>query len=136
GCGACVAACPNASAMLFTSAKVSHLALLPQGQPERSRRVRAMVAQMQAEMFGACTNLGECEAVCPKGIKLENIARMNREFLKAAWAFRKEAAMAGGGWEEVGFSILDWQQAAKIKGSAEFVVFELVARHRDKPQTL
>lgn len=92
GCGACVAACPNASAVLFTSAKISHLALLPQGQPERTRRVRNMVEQMQAEMFGACTNHGECEAVCPKGIKLENIARMNREFLKAGWAFREEAA--------------------------------------------
>jgi succinate dehydrogenase / fumarate reductase iron-sulfur subunit len=97
GCGACVAACPNASAVLFTSAKVSHLALLPQGQPERYRRVRAMVEQMQAEMFGACTNLGECEAVCPKGIKLENIARMNRDFMKAVWTFREEAVMAGGG---------------------------------------
>jgi len=97
GCGACVAACPNAAAVLFTSAKVSHLSLLPQGQPERYRRVRAMVAQMQAEMFGACTNLGECEAVCPKGIKLENIARMNREFMKAAWTLREEASVAGGG---------------------------------------
>jgi succinate dehydrogenase / fumarate reductase iron-sulfur subunit len=97
GCGACVAACPNASAMLFTSAKVSHLALLPQGQPERYRRVRAMIAQMQTEMFGACTNLGECEAVCPKHIKLENIARMNREFLKAAWTFREATAIVGAG---------------------------------------
>ena len=95
GCGACVAACPNASAMLFASAKVSHLALLPQGQPERHRRVRNMVAQMQAEIFGACTNLGECEAACPKKIKLENIARLNRDFLMASWTFREETAAAG-----------------------------------------
>jgi succinate dehydrogenase / fumarate reductase iron-sulfur subunit len=92
GCGACVAACPNASAMLFTSAKVSHLSLLPQGEPERKRRARAMVAQMQRELFGSCTNHGECEAVCPKGIKLDNIARLNREFLKASVSFRDEAA--------------------------------------------
>jgi succinate dehydrogenase / fumarate reductase, iron-sulfur subunit len=95
GCGACVAACPNASATLFAAAKTSHLALLPQGQPERYRRVQAMVAQMQAEIFGACTNIGECEATCPKSIKLENIARMNRDFLKAAWMFREEAAITG-----------------------------------------
>ena len=92
GCGACVAACPNASAVLFTSAKISHLALLPQGQPERTRRALAMTAQMQKELFGACTNHGECEAVCPKNIKLENIARLNREFMKARWAFRGETA--------------------------------------------
>ena len=97
GCGACVAACPNASASLFTAAKISHLALLPQGEPERSRRARAMVAQMRAESFGACTNHGECEAVCPKGIKLDNIARMNREFLKASWSFRDETAAGGAG---------------------------------------
>ena len=83
GCGACVASCPNASAMLFTSAKVSHLALLPQGQPERYERVSAMVAQMDEEGFGGCTNHGECAAVCPKGIDLGNIARMNRDLLKA-----------------------------------------------------
>ena len=83
GCGACVAACPNASAMLFTAAKVSHLALLPQGQPERERRVLAMVAAMDAEGFGNCTNHFECMAACPKGISVENIARMNREFLRA-----------------------------------------------------
>ncbi len=97
GCGACVAACPNASASLFTSAKVSHLALLPQGQPERDQRVLKMVAQAKAEIFGACTNIGECEAVCPKGIKLENIARMNRDFLKASWTYRKEVTTAGAG---------------------------------------
>ena len=84
GCGACVAACKNASAMLFTSAKVSHLALLPQGDVERETRVLNMVAQMDAEGFGNCTNTGACEIECPKGISLENIARMNREFLSAA----------------------------------------------------
>lgn len=83
GCGACVAACRNASAMLFVAAKVSHLALLPQGQVERYRRVSQMVAQMDAEGFGNCTNTGSCEAACPKGITLENIARMNREYLMA-----------------------------------------------------
>ncbi len=95
GCGACVVACPNASAALFTSAKISHLAHMPQGQPERRRRALSMVARMQAELFGACTNHGECEAVCPKGIELENIARMNREFTKAAWARRDEVAGSG-----------------------------------------
>jgi succinate dehydrogenase / fumarate reductase iron-sulfur subunit len=83
GCGACVAACKNASAMLFVSAKVSHLALLPQGQPERRRRVLAMVEKMDAEGFGDCTNEYECEAHCPKKISVSNIARMNREYLVA-----------------------------------------------------
>jgi succinate dehydrogenase / fumarate reductase iron-sulfur subunit len=83
GCGACVAACPNASAALFTGAKISHLGLLPQGQAERSRRALRMVAQYNAELFGSCTNIGECEAVCPKEIRLEVIARMNRDYLKA-----------------------------------------------------
>ncbi|GIV38966.1 MAG: succinate dehydrogenase [Thermonema sp.] len=83
GCGACVAACKNASAMLFVAAKVSHLALLPQGDPERAIRVSKMVAQMDAEGFGACTNTGACEAECPKGISVKNIARLNREFLRA-----------------------------------------------------
>jgi succinate dehydrogenase / fumarate reductase iron-sulfur subunit len=87
GCGACVAACPNASAALFTGAKVSHLGLLPQGQPERSRRALNMTAQVKQEMFGSCTNIGECEAVCPKEIKLEVIARMNRDYLRASWAY-------------------------------------------------
>ncbi len=96
GCGACVAACPNASASLFTAAKISHLALLPQGEAERERRALNMVAQMQAELFGACTNHGECEAVCPKGIKLENIARMNREFVQAACLHREPARETGG----------------------------------------
>ena len=83
GCGACVAACKNASAALFTSAKITHLALLPQGQVERATRVLDMVERMDAEGFGACSNEGECEAVCPKGISLTNIATMNREFWKA-----------------------------------------------------
>lgn len=83
GCGACVAACPNASAMLFTSAKVAHLANLPQGRVEAERRVLAMVRQMDAEGFGACTNVRACEAVCPKGISTRNIAQMNRQYLKA-----------------------------------------------------
>lgn len=82
-CGACVAACKNASAMLFVSAKVSQLALLPQGQPERKTRVEKMVAQMDAEGFGACTNTLACEAECPKGISVSNIARMNREYYAA-----------------------------------------------------
>lgn len=83
GCGACVAACKNASAMLFTSAKVSQLALLPQGQVERKSRVENMVAQMEEEGFGNCTNTGACSAVCPKEISLEHIARLNREYLSA-----------------------------------------------------
>jgi len=83
GCGACVAACPNASAMLFTSAKVVHLNLLPQGQPERYERVLDMVLQMEAEEFGNCTNHGACEIACPKGISIENIALMNRDYLAA-----------------------------------------------------
>jgi succinate dehydrogenase / fumarate reductase iron-sulfur subunit len=83
GCGACVAACPNGSAALFTAAKISHLALLPQGQPERSRRVLQMVAAMDREGFGNCSMHRECQAVCPKGISVNFIARMNREYL---WA--------------------------------------------------
>lgn len=83
GCGACVSACPNGSAMLFTSAKVSHLGLLPQGEVEHSRRVINMVAQMDKEGFGMCSNVGACSAECPKEISLENIARMNREYFKA-----------------------------------------------------
>jgi len=84
GCGACVAACRNASAMLFTSAKVAHLNMLPQGAPEKNTRVLKMVAQMDEEGFGACTNTGACEAECPKGISLTNIARMNREYFLAS----------------------------------------------------
>ena len=82
GCGACVAACPNGAAMLFTSAKVSQLCLLPQGQPERKQRAKNMVEQMDKEGFGNCTNHKECEAVCPKSISIRNIARLNREYLK------------------------------------------------------
>jgi succinate dehydrogenase / fumarate reductase iron-sulfur subunit len=95
GCGACVAACPNASAMLFVGAKVSHLGLLPQGQPERTSRALDMVAQMDAEGFGTCTNHGECEASCPKGISLENIAQLNRDFLKASLTYRPEIESGG-----------------------------------------
>ena len=84
GCGACVATCKNSSAMLFVSAKVSQYALLPQGQVEAADRVRNMVAQMDLEGFGNCTNTGACEIECPKGISLDNIARMNRELMKAA----------------------------------------------------
>ena len=84
GCGACVAACKNAAAHLFTSAKISHLGLLPQGEPERLRRAERMVTQMDTEGFGACSNEGECEAACPKEISISSIARMNRDFLKAA----------------------------------------------------
>ncbi|HJZ13709.1 MAG TPA: succinate dehydrogenase/fumarate reductase iron-sulfur subunit [Acidobacteriota bacterium] len=86
GCGACVAACPNGSAMLFAAAKISHLTLLPQGRPERRQRVLRMVESMDAEGFGSCTNHGECEAVCPKQISLDFIARMNREYLWACLA--------------------------------------------------
>ncbi len=82
-CGACVAACPNASATLFTAAKISHLGLLPQGQPERSRRAMGMIAQMDKEGFGGCTNIGDCTAACPKEIGQEFIARMNRDYVKA-----------------------------------------------------
>jgi succinate dehydrogenase / fumarate reductase iron-sulfur subunit len=96
GCGACVAACPNAAAMLFVGAKVSHLALLPQGQPERRRRVLAMVEQMDREGFGNCGNIYECEAACPKGISVENIARMNREYVVAATVSRPPSEGAGG----------------------------------------
>lgn len=85
GCGACVAACKNSSAMLFVSAKVSHLAQLPQGHPERSKRVRGMVTQMDKEGFGNCSNTGACEAACPKEIKLENITHLNREMVRAVF---------------------------------------------------
>ena len=97
GCGACVAMCPNSSAALFTSAKISHLGLLPQGQPERYRRVLGMVGTANAAGFGHCTSIGECEAVCPKEIKLENIARMNRDFLRATFSKRPESAAGGTG---------------------------------------
>jgi len=96
GCGACVAACPNASAMLFTGAKVTHLAHLPQGQAERAHRVQAMVDQMDAEGFGGCTNFGECEAACPKEITLANIAQLNRELIGATLRERGDAPRTSG----------------------------------------
>lgn len=85
GCGACIAACPNASASLFTAAKISHLALLPQGKVERHKRVLSLTQQMDLEGFGACSLIGACEAACPQGIALEHIASMNREYRKAWW---------------------------------------------------
>jgi succinate dehydrogenase / fumarate reductase iron-sulfur subunit len=88
GCGACVAACPNGSASLFTGAKVAHLGLLPQGQPERYRRALGMVAQMDLEHFGGCTLYGECQEACPKEISIDVISRMNRDFMKAAFKDR------------------------------------------------
>jgi succinate dehydrogenase / fumarate reductase iron-sulfur subunit len=97
GCGACVAACPNASASLFTSAKIGHLGLLPQGQPQRDRRVLAMVRQMDSEGFGNCTNHRECEAACPKEISIAFIARMNRDFMGASLRERPEKAISGPG---------------------------------------
>ena len=96
GCGACVAACPNASAMLFTAAKVAHLGQLPQGQAERSRRVLSMVDQMDESGFGGCTNFGECEAACPKEISIENITRMNADLWRATLRDREAAAPPAG----------------------------------------
>src|SRR5277367_4574589 len=90
GCGACVAACPNASAALFTGAKISHLSVLPQGAPERDHRAVNMVAQMNTEGFGSCTNIGECTGVCPKEIPLGVIATMNRDYLRASWKRRED----------------------------------------------
>ena len=97
GCGACVAACPNGSASLFTAAKISHLGLLPQGQPERYRRATRMVAQMDAEGFGHCTLFGECQEACPKGISIDTIARMNRDYIAATLKARDEKALGGTG---------------------------------------
>jgi succinate dehydrogenase / fumarate reductase iron-sulfur subunit len=94
GCAACVAACPNSAAQLFTAAKVAHLGLLPQGQPERYTRVAAMVDQME-ELFGSCTNTGECEAACPKEISIDFIALMNRDYIKAKFKNRKLAGQRG-----------------------------------------
>jgi len=90
GCGACVAACPNASAMLFTSAKITHLNSLPQGQPQRDERALSMIATMRNEVFGSCTNHGECEAVCPKQIPIEFIGKLNRDFIRALWHRHRE----------------------------------------------
>ena len=97
GCGACVAACPNGSASLFTAAKISHLGVLPQGQPERFRRVLSMVAQMDAEHFGGCTLHGECQEACPKSISIGVISRMNRDYLRATLTRREEREVAGTG---------------------------------------
>ena len=97
GCGACVAACPNGSASLFTGAKITHLGLLPQGQPERYRRALKMVAQMDLESFGSCTLYGECQEACPKNISIDVISRMNRDFLVAAVKEREERSVAGSG---------------------------------------
>ena len=97
GCGACVAACPNGSASLFTAAKISHLGLLPHGQPERIRRATRMVAQMDAEGFGHCTLFGECQEACPKEISIDTIARMNRDYVRATVTHREEKAIAGTG---------------------------------------
>ena len=97
GCGACIAACPNGSASLFTAAKISHLGLLPHGQPERNRRALRMVAQMDVEGFGHCTLFGECQEACPKEISIDTIARMNRDFLRANVMHREEKAVAGTG---------------------------------------
>ena len=90
GCGACVAACPNGSAALFTGAKIAHLGVLPQGRPEADRRAVRMVAQMNAEGFGSCTNIGECTGVCPKEIQQDVIAKMNRDYLTGAWRERRQ----------------------------------------------
>jgi len=97
GCGACVAACPNASAMLFVAAKISHLGYLPQGQPERASRALKMVEQMDREGFGTCTNHGECSNACPKEIRQEFIARLNRDYLKASLFERPESKAGGNG---------------------------------------
>src|SRR6478736_5551878 len=96
GCGACVAACPNASAMLFTAAKAGHLNLLPQGKPEQERRVLGMVSQMEEEGFGHCTNHYECMSACPKGIDVDFIAKLNRDFVRASLTSRGEQESAGG----------------------------------------
>jgi len=97
GCGACVAACPNGSASLFTAAKITHLNVLPQGQPERYRRVAAMVARMDEEGFGGCTLHGECQEACPKEISIDVITRMNRDYLVAQFALGEEKARGGTG---------------------------------------
>jgi succinate dehydrogenase / fumarate reductase iron-sulfur subunit len=96
GCGACVAACPNGSASLFTAAKITHLGMLPQGQPERYRRALKMVAQMDLETFGGCSLFGECQEACPKGISIDTITRMNRDYLVGSVLAQEERAVSGG----------------------------------------
>jgi succinate dehydrogenase / fumarate reductase iron-sulfur subunit len=108
GCGACVAACPNASAALFTGAKIAHLGILPQGKPERDRRALHMVAQMNAEHFGNCTSIGECTGVCPKEIPLEVIATMNRDYLRASWKKRGEV-------REPILPVTEWSTGSMLK---------------------
>jgi succinate dehydrogenase / fumarate reductase iron-sulfur subunit len=108
GCGACVAACPNAAAALFTGAKITHLGVLPQGRPEKNIRALRMVAQMNAEEFGGCTNIGECTAVCPKEIPLEVIAAMNRDFIRASWQERDNAVTTVTPFTE-------WSYGSKLK---------------------
>lgn len=107
GCGACVAACPNASAALFTGAKITHLGVLPQGQPERQRRALRMVGQHNAEGFGSCTNIGECEAVCPKEIRIEVIGTMNHDYLAASWKRRERYTLGG--------SFTRWSTGSRLK---------------------
>ncbi len=108
GCGACVAACPNASAALFTGSKITHLGLLPQGKPEQDVRALRMVAQMNAEGFGGCTNIGECTGVCPKEIPLEVIAAMNRDYIRASWKRRDEEVVTMRPFTE-------WSTGSKLK---------------------
>jgi succinate dehydrogenase / fumarate reductase iron-sulfur subunit len=108
GCGACVAACPNASAALFTGAKIAHLSILPQGEPERDHRARHMVAQMNAEEFGGCTNIGECTGACPKEIQLEVIATMNRDFIRGSWRKRDDEV-------RVVTPMTEWSTGSKLK---------------------
>ena len=108
GCGACVAACPNASAALFTGAKIAHLGILPQGAPEKDRRARHMVAQMNAENFGGCTNIGECTSACPKEIQLEVIATMNRDYILGSWRQRDDAV-------KTVTPMTEWSTGSKLK---------------------
>ncbi len=107
-CGACVAACPNASAALYTGAKISHLSVLPQGAPERDHRARHMVAQMNAENFGGCTNIGECTGACPKEIQLEVIATMNRDYIRGSWRKRDDEV-------RVVTPMTEWSTGSKLK---------------------
>lgn len=111
GCGACVAACPNASAALFTGAKIAHLSTLPQGKPERDKRAIQMVTQMNAEGFGGCTNIGECTGVCPKEIPLEVIAAMNRDFFRGSWRERDNVVTTLQPFTE-------WSTGSKLKTDA------------------